>query len=123
VDKKGRVAGFEVMLSTPSIQNLIREKKTYRITSDIQTGAKWGMYTLDACLMRLFREKKISLDDVLIYSYDPQQTIVQLVTEGIIDAESSAAAQAKKEGLQEVSLDDEVEQKKEIDSGKQEAAG
>ena len=39
-DKPGRVAAFEIMIATPSIQALIRDNKTFRITSDIQTGAK-----------------------------------------------------------------------------------
>ena len=40
-DKPGRVAAFEVMITTPAIQALIRDNKTFRITSEIQTGAKW----------------------------------------------------------------------------------
>ncbi len=47
-DKPGRVAAFEIMIATPSIQALIRDNKTFRITSDIQTGGRWGMVTLDA---------------------------------------------------------------------------
>ena len=45
IDKKGRVAAFEIMINTPSIAALIRDGKTFRITSDIQTGAKFGMNT------------------------------------------------------------------------------
>ena len=48
VDKPGRVAVFEIMINTPSIAALIRDNKTFRIQSDIQTGAKWGMVTLDS---------------------------------------------------------------------------
>src|SRR6516164_675159 len=43
IDKPGRVAVFEIMVNTPSIAALIRDNKTFRIQSDIQTGAKWGM--------------------------------------------------------------------------------
>ena len=39
------------MINTPSIAALIRDNKTFRINSDIQTGAKYGMVTLDAFLM------------------------------------------------------------------------
>lgn len=84
-DKPGRVAAFEIMIATPSIQNLIRERKTYRILSDIQTGMKMGMITLDAFLMRLFKEGKISFEDVMIYSHDPEQVKLQLAAEGVID--------------------------------------
>ncbi|MCM8805178.1 MAG: type IV pilus twitching motility protein PilT [Candidatus Omnitrophica bacterium] len=84
-DKPGRVAAFEIMIATPSIQNLIRERKTYRILSDIQTGMKMGMITLDASLMKLFKEGKISFEDVMIYSHDPEQVKLQLAAEGFID--------------------------------------
>jgi Tfp pilus assembly pilus retraction ATPase PilT len=50
-DKPGRVAAFEIMINTPSIGALIRDNKTFRINSDIQTGAKYGMVTLDGFLM------------------------------------------------------------------------
>ena len=104
VDKKGRVAVFEVMVATPSIQNLIRERKTYRIVSEIQTGAKWGMVTLDACLMALFKAGKISFDDVMIYAYDPESTKGQLIAEGIID-EEMAAKVIKQDGIQDVKVE------------------
>ncbi|MCM8530164.1 MAG: type IV pilus twitching motility protein PilT, partial [Lentisphaeraceae bacterium] len=53
-DTGGRVAAFEIMVKTASIQALIRDNKTFRITSDIQTGAKFGMVTLDAHLLHLY---------------------------------------------------------------------
>ncbi len=52
----GRVAAFEIMLTTPAIQNLIRENKSYRITSSIQTGHKYGMNLLDEHLLALYRK-------------------------------------------------------------------
>jgi Tfp pilus assembly pilus retraction ATPase PilT len=51
MDKPGRVAAFEIMINTPSIAALIRDNKTFRIQSDIQTGAKYGMVTLDSLLI------------------------------------------------------------------------
>ncbi len=50
---EGRVASFEIMVTTTSIASLIRENKTFRITSDIQTGSQHGMITLDAHLASL----------------------------------------------------------------------
>ena len=44
---KGRVAAFEIMLGTPAIGNLIREAKTFQITSIIQTAKKDGMKLMD----------------------------------------------------------------------------
>jgi len=47
---EGLVAAYEMMVVTPAIQNLIRENKTYRIDSSIQTGRKHGMFLLDESL-------------------------------------------------------------------------
>jgi twitching motility protein PilT len=61
----GRVAAFEIMISTPAIQNLIRENKSFRITSAIQTGHKYGMNLLDEHLMALYRKGIVSYADAL----------------------------------------------------------
>ncbi len=75
IDKTGRIAGFEIMICTPSIRALIRDNKTYRITSDIQTGAKFGMNTLDAHLMALYEQGKISYGDLITKAKDAQGVI------------------------------------------------
>lgn len=61
----GRVAAFEIMVNTTSISQLIRESKTFRIASDIQTGAKLGMITLDNHLMSLYNRNIIDAHEVL----------------------------------------------------------
>lgn len=61
----GRVAAFEVMVTTPAIQNLIRENKSFRITSAIQTGHKYGMNLLDEHLLALFRKGIVKYEDAL----------------------------------------------------------
>ena len=78
---KGRVAAFEIMISTPSIQALIRDNKTYRITSDIQTGAKHGMITLDAHLMALYRAGQIRYEDLMTKSQDPESVVQKMEEE------------------------------------------
>ncbi len=78
VDKPGRVAAFEIMISTPSIQALIRDNKTYRITSELQTGAKFGMNTLDAHLMDLYQNKIISYGEMITKCQDPQSVLQKL---------------------------------------------
>lgn len=78
IDKPGRVAAFEVMYSTPSIQALIRDNKTFRITSDIQTGAKYGMNTLDSHLVELYQNKIISYGEVITKAQDPQGVLQKL---------------------------------------------
>ena len=77
-DAKGRVACFEIMISTPSIQALIRDNKTFRITSDIQTGAKFGMVTLDANLMALYEKGLISYGDLITKAQDPQSILAKM---------------------------------------------
>lgn len=77
-DGPGRVAAFEIMISTPAIQALIREGKTYRITSEIQTGAKWGMITLDAHLMALYQAGRITYEDLITKSQDPESVVLKL---------------------------------------------
>jgi len=77
-DKPGRVAGFEIMISTPAIQALIRDNKTYRITSDIQTGAKHGMITLDAHLLALFQAGQIQYQDLITKAQDPDSVVQKL---------------------------------------------
>ncbi len=72
-DGKGRVAAFEIMITTSSIQALIRDKKTYRITSDIQTGAKYGMQTLDAHLFDLYGRGIISYGETITKCFDTEQ--------------------------------------------------
>jgi len=77
-DGKGRVAAFEIMISTPSIQALIRDNKTFRITSDIQTGAKYGMVTLDANLLSLYERGLITYGDLITKAQDPQSIVAKL---------------------------------------------
>lgn len=69
----GRVASFEIMVNTDSIAALIRDNKTFRITSDIQTGAQLGMITLDAHLLGLVNRGLISPEEALTKSQDPEE--------------------------------------------------
>ncbi|MEN9463843.1 MAG: hypothetical protein RL217_24 [Pseudomonadota bacterium] len=56
----GRVAAHEIMIGTPAIRNLIREDKVAQMYSAIQTGATYGMQTMDQCLEQLLRKGIIS---------------------------------------------------------------
>lgn len=77
-DKPGRVAAFEVMISTPSIQALIRDNKTFRITSELQTGAKWGMYTLDTHLVELYAKGLITYSELITKCQDEEAILDKL---------------------------------------------
>ena len=52
----GRVAAFEVLLSSPAVANLIRERKVFQLPSLMQTGKAQGMRTLNDSLATLVRE-------------------------------------------------------------------
>ena len=71
IDKPGRVAVFEIMINTPSVGALIRDNKTFRINSDIQTGAKYGMVTLDSFLMEKYQQGMIAREEVITKAQDP----------------------------------------------------
>ena len=81
-DKPGRVAAFEIMVTTPSIQALIRDNKTFRITSELQTGAKFGMNTMDTHLIELFRAGKIDYAEMITNAQDQDSMIAKLRAEG-----------------------------------------
>src|SRR3989454_464747 len=78
VDKPGRVAIFEVMINTPSVAALIRDNKTFRINSDIQTGAKFGMVTLDSFLIDKYQQGMISQEEVITKAQDPSTILSKL---------------------------------------------
>ncbi|MAK91398.1 MAG: twitching motility protein PilT [Oceanospirillaceae bacterium] len=56
----GRVAAHEIMIGTPAIRNLIREDKIAQMYSAIQTGAAYGMTTMDQSLQTLLNKGIIS---------------------------------------------------------------
>ncbi len=72
VDGKGRVAGLEIMVQTDGIANKIRDNKTFSIYSDIQTGSKLGMWTLDSHLVYLLRQGIIDMNTVMTMSQRPE---------------------------------------------------
>jgi twitching motility protein PilT len=85
----GRVAAYEMLVNTPAIQNLIRENKTFRINSAIQTGQKHGMQLLDDALFNLWHAKKCSREDVLAKAQDPAELAKKIAAaeRGILDEE------------------------------------
>jgi twitching motility protein PilT len=78
VTGESRVAVIEFMVATSSIQNLIREGKTFRIISDIQTGARFGMRTFDTHLLELYAKGLIDFETALPVAYDPEQFTAQV---------------------------------------------
>lgn len=69
-DRKGRAAAFEVMHATVPIKNLIRESKTYQISTVIQTNKKLGMGTMDDSLVDLYLKGVVSAEHAISYAQD-----------------------------------------------------
>ena len=72
-DKPGRVAGYEFLVVTPAIANLIRENKTFRIDSAIQTGKKFGMQLLDDNLWEKYERSMIDSEEMIDKARDPSE--------------------------------------------------
>ena len=87
---KGRAAAFEFMVVTPAISNLIRENKTYRIESSIQTGKGLGMQLLDEHLWQLYDTDRIEMEEMLDKARSPGALLEK--------AEKKKEAQGHKKG-------------------------
>jgi twitching motility protein PilT len=95
-DKPGRVALHDIMINTPSISALIRDNKTFRIPSDQQTGAKYGMITLDANLLDKYERGWIKKEEVINRSIDPASCITKMQEMDMLKAAAEAAAARSK---------------------------
>jgi twitching motility protein PilT len=73
LDGSGRVVACEVLVPTPGVRNLIREGKNHQIYSAIQTGAKFGMQTMDAALVELVRRGRITEAEAEKRSSNPDE--------------------------------------------------
>jgi twitching motility protein PilT len=74
----GRLAAIEIMVATSAIRNLIREGKTYQISSSIETGSQYGMQPMDKVLADLHRSGMISYEEAIMRAID-RENFVRLV--------------------------------------------
>jgi len=88
----GRCAAYEILIVTSGIANLIRENKTFRIGSAIQTGAKFGMQLMDDALFKHWQEEKVTLEEILAKSSNPDELAKRVLNaqRGIMDDPASA---------------------------------
>src|SRR5258706_11685661 len=107
-DTDGMIAAYEFIYVTPSIQNLIRENKSYRIDSDIQTGKRYGMQLLDDNLWMNFNAGKISKEEAIDKSKNPGQMVARMEQQGLIAGDEALQAEAE-----EVEEDEEDEEEEE----------
>ncbi|HJP86282.1 MAG TPA: type IV pilus twitching motility protein PilT [Gemmatimonadaceae bacterium] len=78
----GRVAAREIMLSTPSISNLIREGKTFQIPSVLQTSRRLGMVTMNDALIELVDSKQVEAQEAYLKATDKSGIINMLKQRG-----------------------------------------
>jgi twitching motility protein PilT len=78
IDTAGMVAAYEFMVVTPAIANLIRDNKSFRIDSMIQTGKKFGMQLLDDHLWQLYTQGKISAEEMVDVSKNPTDLVAKV---------------------------------------------
>jgi twitching motility protein PilT len=97
VDTEGMVAGYEFMYVTPGIQNLIRENKSFRIDSEIQTGKKYGMQLLDDHLWFLFQGGKIAAEEAIDKSKNPGGMVDRMQRNGVMVSKKDDALMAEAE--------------------------
>jgi twitching motility protein PilT len=72
-DGRGRVVACEVLVPTPGVRNLIREGKNHQIYSAMQTGARFGMQTMDAALVELVRRGFVTQEEAEKRSNNPEE--------------------------------------------------
>jgi len=76
---RGRIAAYEIMICTPAVANLIRERKTNRILSSIQTGQKLGMKSMDQFLLELYQKGEITAEMAMERAQDPEDLRTKLL--------------------------------------------
>ena len=79
---KGRVPATEVMIPNAAIRNLIREDKLHQIYSQMQIGqGKSGMQTMNQTLAQLYLTRRITLEEAIGHSSEPEE-LEQLIANG-----------------------------------------
>jgi twitching motility protein PilT len=74
---KGRVAAYEVLVATQAVRSLVREQKTFQLTSTISTSRKEGMQTLDQHLLDLVQKKTVTIEEAMKFSEQPMTLLAK----------------------------------------------
>src|SRR5438270_2533636 len=98
IDVDGMLAAYEFMYVTPAIQNLIRDNKSFRIDSEIQTGKKYGMQLLDDNLWGHFLAGRIGAEEAIDKSKNPGGMVDRMKRAGIGAGTTDEALLAEAEG-------------------------
>lgn len=66
----GRIAAAEILIANPAVRNIIREGKSHQLEAVIQTGAEFGMQSMDHTLVSLIKSGTISYDEARNFAVD-----------------------------------------------------
>jgi len=66
----GRIASAEILVATPAVRNIIREGKSHQLDAVIQTGAEFGMQSMDKTLVSLIHAGTITYEEARNYAVD-----------------------------------------------------
>ena len=69
-DGKGRILAPEVLLATPAVRALIRDKKIEQLVHTMQTSQQQGMKTMNQSLGDLYLANKITYQEAVFHSGD-----------------------------------------------------
>jgi twitching motility protein PilT len=72
IDGAGQVLACEVCVTTPAVRTHIRERQVHQLGNEMQTGMKFQMQTMDACLLNLLKRGDISQETALAYSQNAE---------------------------------------------------
>lgn len=69
----GRIAASEILVVTPAVRNIVREGKTHQLDAVIQTGAEYGMQSMDKTLVNLIHSGTITYDEARNFAVDIEE--------------------------------------------------
>jgi twitching motility protein PilT len=72
VDRRERVACFEVLVANSAIRTIVREGKTHQLLGMMEIGIKEGMQTLDRSVEQLLAEELVTREEALKYLRRPE---------------------------------------------------
>jgi twitching motility protein PilT len=70
---KGRVMVPEIMIATSGVRNMIRERQVEQLRTAIQTGAQYGMKTMDKSLKELYEKGMITYETAIMYAHNIEE--------------------------------------------------
>jgi twitching motility protein PilT len=69
----GRLAAAEILVATPAVRNIIREGKTHQLDAVIQTGAEYGMQSMDRTLVNMIHAGSLSYDEARLVAVNLEE--------------------------------------------------